>query len=949
MSSRPPTPDSPMANSLRRATSTIDDLTLALANFSRVASPDLPNTALCCCGKEDCETSIAWAQWKAQMESKLVLSAEVGQALLERHEAYVRRHEAADRSTTTRFGEPRSAEEHVDARVAELVKENAVLEKRLTQALVNSEAVESSQRNALEQLQEARSTNKRLTAQHARSVGWENRLAVALQDKDDLQQERDSAAQRAKLAEARINTLKDKCAKLQAQNARLREDLDMQRVHRHELSEDILSDARQRLAQLQQSQLGHAGTLDDAEVTKVLESLVADNEALKRDNAELRNLLAEAREDLRSLQEEVEERRAGDSSYLRHRHTNSGQSSALAPSPLSLSFQVGTAPAGSVLQSSYRRGGLSAMSDRRAISVERPLRRAFEPLTPETDGRPLSPTDSLNPSETKWSSFAQSHYASSHHSFEIDDRGRGNDGLLSPERTRAQKSLLLLTRSRGVQTDGTTDTGNLRASSRPPSFGDQLSSSTPNDGRSESSSLADLQAGSINALIERVTMLLNRITQADALTLTNRLKRQRLLGADVSHLSRTTVSSILKEASTMRTHFRALLEDEKAMMACTRTDLRALFKLFKDMFSEMGQMRITLNDVILDPSVAAKVSDLAMHPEKAAAAQAGNDALGSSTSSSWIAPITKLLGLPGGSASASANESPANRASMSPPLRPLAPRRMPSRIVPKREAALSASSMTVNVEFSGTAAGRSVTSTYHRHPQRQNSISAAMEDVLSQPAPSQQVSRNLMNIFAGAPRAEDGVDPWIVVPKPQRPPPATTATIGRAGMRKPGHTLSRTVDAMIDREEQDGVQATLLDRTLSRRGLSDSSIHTTFLNHGEPDEQVVPSGSPVVKGPSAVPDRASVLQTLSRKVQAFRGESGVPELRPDTPVGRRTLPADGRRTPTLHRSSPRAMAQGNARLFSGLAWAASALEEAGAPSSYMAGSPREEGFLHRPF
>lgn len=50
---------------------------------------------------------------------------------------------------------------------------------------------------------------------------------------------------------------------------------------------------------------------EENEVTKVLESLVADNENLKHDNAELQNLLADAREDVRALHEEVEEHRAG--------------------------------------------------------------------------------------------------------------------------------------------------------------------------------------------------------------------------------------------------------------------------------------------------------------------------------------------------------------------------------------------------------------------------------------------------------------------------------------------------------------------------------------------------------------------------------------------------------------------------------------------------------------
>lgn len=42
----------------------------------------------------------------------------------------------------------------------------------------------------------------------------------------------------------------------------------------------------------------------------MLESLVADNETLKRDVAELQNLLVEARDDVRTLRDELEDHRA---------------------------------------------------------------------------------------------------------------------------------------------------------------------------------------------------------------------------------------------------------------------------------------------------------------------------------------------------------------------------------------------------------------------------------------------------------------------------------------------------------------------------------------------------------------------------------------------------------------------------------------------------------------
>ena len=49
---------------------------------------------------------------------------------------------------------------------------------------------------------------------------------------------------------------------------------------------------------------------NDDEVTRILESLVEDNEGLLQSNAELQSMLADAREELHSLQEEAEEYRA---------------------------------------------------------------------------------------------------------------------------------------------------------------------------------------------------------------------------------------------------------------------------------------------------------------------------------------------------------------------------------------------------------------------------------------------------------------------------------------------------------------------------------------------------------------------------------------------------------------------------------------------------------------
>lgn len=77
---------------------------------------------------------------------------------------------------------------------------------------------------------------------------------------------------------------------------------------------------------------------------------------------------------------------------------------------------------------------------------------------------------------------------------------------------------------------------------------------------------------------------------------------------------------------------------------------------------------------------------------------------------------------------------------------------------------------------------------------------------------------------------------------------------------------------------------TLLKRTLRPRGLSDSSIHTTFMGHvteGELSSQQAAQ----TEGPK--PDKQSVLQALSRRMQSFRlaSSSFVAPTRPFSVAG----------------------------------------------------------------
>ena len=457
-----------------------------------------------------------------------------------------------------------------------------------------------------------------------------------------------------------------------------------------------------------------------------------------------------------------------------------------------------------------------------------------------------------------------------------------------------KRSLLLLTRSRSVQTDPYPYSRSFLAPSPLPTF-----DSHSTDAKSESSSVMDSVPSVLSSVLDRASSLLHRLILSDALTLTSRLKRQHLTG-DVSHLSRTTVGSIVSEAAVLRSNFRSLLEDDKIITMCTRKDLRALFNLLKDAFNELGELRMTLNDVILDPSIAPKISEAAMNPSKGLA---GKEAHGGAAG--WIAPIVKLFQ---GGEEKSRPSSPSNISGHG-LLRPggwggtSATQKPIPRIVPKLSPALSASTTTVNVEFQSGSSGRAITSTHSAHPSSSEAVNYGGQQT-SEEEMRAKTSASVMGIFVGAPKPGSPQDPWIVIPKQSRKPasplsqPQDQGTgndsetremrVGlgsgtlttRRNTLKTNTQLSRAVDAVVDVQSPtvaatpSDYQATLAHRGLRPRGLSDSSIRTTFINHAE--NQPGPSGEQQPKENQETSQETSssgMLVSFGRKVLALRSVS----------------------------------------------------------------------------
>ena len=829
--------------------------------------------------------------------------------------------------------------------MAELVREHAALDKRLTQALLNLEIADSSNRALLHELQESRSVVARLSAQSARSTGWEARLRTLEQERDDINEERKAQSARARAAETKSTALTEQCgallpacfdrlltlflAKLEVQLNALRGERDAFRLSRTEISDEILREARLRLEVLQQSVALNTES-HEKEFVQMLESLASENEALKHGSAELQNLLNDSREEIRTLREEVEEYRAASASPL---PGQSGDGNTWSLNAETARFQRAHRPnaswAGYV--PSARRSSFGtrvpiarAQSPNYSISRKSVNRALRSPSTEPSEDRtlihvedltldieackqPVSPALSTPPTASSLRPYAPSSLSVE---LEFAEAENWVNGIPTTPPKARLKQLHLLNRSKGVQTDPVIVI--------PASPGPSTLSEPSTEPRSETSSIQEGNGRIMTNLLDRVSNSLTKLTQTDIRTLTNRLKRQHIVGADVGHISRTSITAIVNEVAALRSQFRSMLEDDKAATSVNRKEFRTLIKLFNEMFAEMGQLRASVNEVVLDPSVGTKLREEAL-------AEGGVDKSksGGLDIQSWIAPLSKLFA--GASTQTSPSPQTANGPSVSTKKSGLGrvsgtnlASPMPTRLAAKLAPAVSASTTTVNVEFGGNAAVRRAVSTTSEAP-----IPVRTNNTTPQPV---VVKKQLFGIFAGAPKKPAGkLGGWVVLPSGAAPTsPIAPSSMGKPPVARPGRRvfnnprrMSRIVDAVVDADaasivsrssreedpeplEDDGEHhhhgrhpTGLLERTLRRRGLSDSSMHSTFLSaaRGPPIQRLVtPAGlalcptdmEPAMGSaiPGSVSDRENMLEILGRKM----GAVGSGDQQPAIPV-----------------------------------------------------------------
>jgi hypothetical protein len=396
-----------------------------------------------------------------------------------------------------------------------------------------------------------------------------------------------------------------------------------------------------------------------------------------------------------------------------------------------------------------------------------------------------------------------------------------------------------------------------------------------------------------------MSKILARVRQADVPTLTRRLKKQHLPG-DVGHLSSSTLKSLTEQVADMRTYFRRVLDDEKRQLhgsttesLVTRKDFMLLIKLFKEMFTELVQLRTVVNQIILDPFAVTRLKESVQAAiDMADPAEAGKAKHTKPAGLGWIAPISKLF----------------TAAPTEPSAAPAAPT---PRSAPKLEASTSASTTHVNVEFASTGIIRrsthalpvisaaeadpytsleSISPDTHGKTLSRNggTIKAkprpaiTLGDGSTRGGPAPPTRAGLMGIFAGAP---------VPAARPTIRPKASLEFHGtqrRLGSHR--RRISNAVDAVIDQPLSENTaeddNPTLLERQLRPRGLSDSSIRTTYQSHAV-TAPVNPQPRPAAAG-SYWPDSRLMVKTLGKRIQAFAGASETSPTPADPPTASHT-------------------------------------------------------------
>ncbi|BGP29659.1 hypothetical protein JCM10296v2_001398 [Rhodotorula toruloides] len=414
---------------------------------------------------------------------------------------------------------------------------------------------------------------------------------------------------------------------------------------------------------------------------------------------------------------------------------------------------------------------------------------------------------------------------------------------------------------------------------------------------------SEIRTAALGQLIDHVSKLLVRVQAADIATQEKRLRKQQLAG-DVRFLAHANLKDLVNDIDSVRHHFRRVVEQERATQTrqtslaasasataasadtslVTRRDFVSLVKLLRDLLFEASRLRMLVNRVQLEPGLAEKLKELdvpnAFEAVEPQGANGKGAAATATTAAGLLAPLSRLFGGVVGHDEAPSLSHHASTAQFRPP---------PT----KRggSGTVSTATATVNVEFGGGAVRQAqAAETSTTSP---STAAAATRSGTTRVTGSSHVRRDLSSIFAGAASTSRATastatssDLWW--PTPSSASASSFSQIGApAGRLASAATaassyipfgrllssyrpaMSSTTNAVLDSiphapshppasatNEEGGFEPppTLLERQLRPRGLSDSSIRSTFLSYANPHHRLVTATGPALSSePVTIP------------------------------------------------------------------------------------------------
>ncbi|TKY88267.1 hypothetical protein EX895_002977 [Sporisorium graminicola] len=809
----------------------------------------------CCCSKDDCPRALRARQEWRDLEADLRLSAEIGQALL-------RRHDAMQAKLQKQAEEYMQQRDGLMTRLTKSYKETSALERELAQSNLNLEAGDSSNRALLHELDDARSQLTKLKASQTRLSGADERARYLERELEDLKQELAAERKRSQAAEARSKKLEIRSTQLKEalNNARHEANVETRPASRALFDDSAIQAARDRLT----LGLRHERTpslftnasfaSDDAEQVQAIEALVRDNEALRSDNDKLRSLVDTCNAELDTLRSSVTDAitivasPALDLARFDEQPSSYLEAKATATLSMEADSSIGIHSVDTEPKQELQRANLGDATEGWSASSRPPI-PAYASSTGSFIFPPTSPT-AAKPSDGHSSSV-----------------------------TRSESLAYTADSSAASQPP---DSISFAPSSRSSATSRDTEKQTPDFLHSDPAR-RESRTAQLGNLLENVNRLFNRLSTADVDTLTRRLQRQNLAG-DAGHLAKTTVHSILRDVDGLREHFRKLIETEARNHArddnsahskdfageslVARKEFFALLKTFRDILCELAKLRLCINDIHLNPAQAAKL----LNEHLGANTAEDRSLIPIPSAVNWLGKM--LLGGPSGTPTTPSPSSSSPSASLAVPDaagmtgtkggRPVARRTISGNyaghLAPRASPAVVSS--TLAVEVKGTHASAAEATQQRLSISPQTPLGGGLrtgprpQRGRSQASLTRVQSRNLSGLFAGSltpsyavfDAARSGqsdlssslaqtssLRPRLEASKTTKPwqrPLSRIVDDDEISIHRGRAIRQQVFDDSGDEGSDDEMKGSgnLLERTLRPRGLSDSSVRSVFVD-----------------------------------------------------------------------------------------------------------------------